>query len=90
MFETIKEFEEYIFSIETEEQLQKAKYGELDCLSFYLNLNEEIKPLLLSEIRIRSYSLPDQQWVSINNKFYPLIAILLDFEKRKKQRRRID
>ena len=83
MFETIKEFEDYIFSIETEEQLQKAKYGELDCLSFYLNLNEEIKPLLLSEIRIRSYSLPDQQWASINNKFYPLIAVLLDFEKRK-------
>ena len=26
MFGTIKEFEDYIFSIETEEQLQNAKY----------------------------------------------------------------
>ena len=32
IFETIKEFEDYIFSIETEEQLQHAKYGEADVL----------------------------------------------------------
>ena len=32
IFETIKEFEDYIFSIETEEQLQNAKYGEADVL----------------------------------------------------------
>ena len=32
IFKTIKEFEDYIFSIETEEQLQNAKYGEADAL----------------------------------------------------------
>ena len=35
MFETIKEFEDYIFFIETEEQLQLAKYGEADVLAYY-------------------------------------------------------
>ena len=34
MFETIKEFEDYIFSIETEEQLQHAKFGEADVLAY--------------------------------------------------------
>ena len=43
MFETIKEFEDYIFSIETEEQLQNAKYGEADVLAYYESLSDRAR-----------------------------------------------
>ena len=58
-------------------------------MSFYLNLNEEIKPLLLSEIRIRSYSLPDQQGTLIDKNFYPLLAFLFDYEKKKSKEKEL-
>ena len=32
MFETKKEFEDYIFSVETEDQLKNTKYGESDVI----------------------------------------------------------
>ena len=38
MFETKKEFENYIFSIETKDQLQNAKYGEADILAYFESL----------------------------------------------------
>ena len=40
MFETIKEFEDYLFSIKTDAQLKKAKYKEADCLAFYESLGD--------------------------------------------------
>ena len=54
MFETIKEFEEYIFSIETDEQLQNAKYGEADILAFYESLGDRARAQIYKDLSLKS------------------------------------
>lgn len=62
MFESIKEFLKYIFTIERPEQLESAKYGEFDCLSFYLEINDKVRPLVLDEIKWKVRRWPRNQW----------------------------
>ena len=54
MFETIKEFEDYIFSIETEEQLQNAKYGEADVLAYYESLGDRARAQIYKDLSMKS------------------------------------
>ena len=54
MFETIKEFEDYIFSIETEEQLQNAKYGEADVLAYYKSLGDRARAQIYKDLSMKS------------------------------------
>lgn len=54
MFETIKEFEDYIFSIETEEQLQQAKYGEADVLAYYESLGDRARAQIYKDLSMKS------------------------------------
>lgn len=54
MFETIKEFEEYIFSIETDEQLQHAKYGEADVLAYYESLGDRARAQIYKDLSLKS------------------------------------
>ena len=54
MFETIKEFEDYIFSIETEEQLQHAKFGEADVLTYYESLGDRARAQIYKDLSLKS------------------------------------
>ena len=54
MFETIKEFEDYIFSIETEEQLQHAKFGEADVLAYYESLGDRARAQIYKDLSLKS------------------------------------
>lgn len=54
MFETIKEFEDYIFSIETEAQLLNAKYGEADILAYFESLGEAVRIQVFKDLAIKS------------------------------------
>lgn len=65
MFETIKEFEDYIFSIETEEQLQNAKYGVADIVSFYEKFGDRTRAQIQSDISQRLFEI----WRKKNSEF---------------------
>ena len=54
MFETIKEFEDYIFSIETEDQLQNTKYGEADILSYFESLGNRSRAQIYKDLFLNS------------------------------------
>ena len=53
IFETIKEFEDYLFSIKTDTQLKKAKYKEADCLAFYESLGDLARVQVYKDITER-------------------------------------